>query len=121
MSFPHSRTNIQKTNPYAIFTLSPGTGCHMAAYVPFNNAYTVTAPSVCVPRPSNAVGQFNPAICGQTMPCKESYMNTKLGNRTVREILTHNKNMMDQYNAVQYMDDPSVMWSTPNQYYNPLL
>ncbi len=132
MSFPHSRTNIQKTNPYSFMNpadlrqgrpnhknrISPNAGCMMATEIPYHDM--TTTPSSYEPSHPCRISQFNPVICGYTMPCSQKYMNSKLGNSTVRELLTRNKSISNPYNSYPFYDDPSVMWSTPNNYYNPM-
>lgn len=131
MSFPNSRTNIQITNPYSLYNpadlryssrkmdfskISPHCGCLMPTQIPYHNAYTTQPASSYAPR--RPFSEFNPVVCGQTMPCSEKFMNTRLGNQTAREILTRNKAMSNQLGTYPFYDDPSVMWSTQNQYYN---
>lgn len=113
--FPLSRQNIQTSNPFLYR--------NPAETIPHHNAYTTLPPSYYnghYPILNSQVSQLNPSVCGSSYPCNKSYLNTRIGNQTVEQLLMRNKSISSQYNNYPFYDplDPSTMWTAPNQYYN---
>jgi hypothetical protein len=65
---------------------------------------------------------LNAFVCGQTMPCSPKYLNDKFLGRSIEDILISNKNMANPYNKQPFYNpnDPSIMWTAPNMYSNPM-
>lgn len=125
MSFPYSRTNIQKTNPYAmrgpawpfsnpatknVLTMDPNRydSPYTATEIPYHNAYT------SLPAHMNAAGYVVKPMSTRN-PTIDFIMAQGKGWPSPYQ-LERNKAMSNPYNTYPFYDDPSVMWSTPNNY-----
>lgn len=91
--------------------------------IPYHNAYTFVSPEEYVKgMTSPHIQGLNAFACGQTMPCSGKYLNDKFLGQTMEQLLVRNKNMANAYNKYPFYDpsDPSVMWTAPNMYSNPM-
>lgn len=62
---------------------------------------------------------FQPFACVSSMPCNRGYMNTQLGDgHTIGYYLMRNRILSNPTNQPPFYDnyDPTVMWTTPNDY-----
>ena len=142
MSFPYSRTDIQQTNPYSIFTrcgqskyvnpkkpnqpiINHCSSCNLsnvnklagfATQIPFHGAYTPFPERYLGGRlvilPSK-ISANNPSLCGPNM------VNMPDKTQEVADLLARNRSISNPYNTYPFYDDPSVMWSAQVTY-NPM-